>query len=158
MRESEQTDHVPAASNASASEHAARNLAWHGAAVFLGAMLYGGVISAIMTDRLPGRVDVALSAHMNGLLGGLWCWGAGWSLQYGKFSPRALAAITWGTIIPSWANFVITAFKVHTDAGGVGFDGGPASDAIFAGRLLFVVAPGLIGGLALVMGLKRTAG
>lgn len=134
-----------------------RKLAFHGALLFLVTMMHGGAISAMMTGDIPGHAHVALATHVVGFMGALWTWGVGWSIPYGTFSQLQLKLVFWGTIVPSWTNFIVGAAKVHTDAGAVSFTGEMPNDLLFAGRLFGVVIPGLIGAAVLTWGLRKRA-
>ena len=132
-----------------------RRLAFHGALLFLMTMAYGGAVSSMMTGMVPGHPHVALSAHLTGLMGALWVWGVGWSLPYGQFSELQTKLVFWGTVVPSYTNFVVGAAKAHTDVMAVTFSGDMANNILFMGRLFGVVIPGLIGAAVLVWGLRR---
>ena len=141
----------------SADHDFGRQLALHGALLFLVTMAYGGVISQMMTGAMPGHVGVALSAHVTGLIAAVWLWGVGWCLPYGSFSPLQLKIVVWGSIVPAWTNFIVGAAKAYTDAGAVSFTGDAANNVLFAGRLFGVVIPGLLGAAVLVWCLRKSA-
>ena len=86
-----------------------RRLAASGAWLFALGMVTGLWAAAVLTGRVSVTLPrLALAAHLNALLGGMWLVLVGTTLDmlhYGEIGRRRLA---WVVIVPAWANWSIT--------------------------------------------------
>src|SRR5262249_32124139 len=80
-----------------------------GAWLFAVGMVTGVWAAAVRTERVTvGLPRLALAAHLNALLGGMWLVLVGATLdmlRYGEIGRRRLA---WVVIVPAWANWFVT--------------------------------------------------
>ena len=130
-----------------------RRLASSGAWLFAIGMLTGLWAGAVLTERVSVTLPrLALSAHLNALLGGMWLVLVGSTLDmlhYGDIGRRRLA---WVVIVPAWANWLITLIASVLGVRGLEYTADVRNNVI-AGLLdFFVVLPALLGGFAWAWG------
>ena len=132
-----------------------RKLQAAGAALFAIGM-FTGIWSAV---ALTGKVKVgiphlALAAHVNALLGGLWLIALAStleSLSYGDTGRRRLA---WLTLLPAFGNWLVTLVASFLGVRGLEFTSEAANNVIAAALLAVVVAPTLLAVSAWVWGFR----
>lgn len=122
-----------------------KRLAFAGALLFFVGMLTG-LWSAV---ALSGTVVVplprlALIAHLNALLGGLWLLAVAWSFEYLHYGDRALRRLAIGVGIPAWSNWLVTLFASFLGVTGLTYTGNRANDVIAFLLQALVVVPTLI--------------
>ena len=84
-------------------------LAFAGALLFFVGMLTGlwaaATLSGTVVVPLP---RLALIAHLNALLGGLWLLAVAWSFEFLHYSDLGLRRLAIGVAIPAWSNWLVT--------------------------------------------------
>ena len=122
-----------------------KRLAFSGALLFFVGMLTGlwsaAALSGAVVVPLP---RVALIAHLNALLGGLWLLAVAWSFEFLQYSDRGLRRLAIGVGIPAWSNWLITLFASFLGVTGLTYTGNRANDVIAFLLQAFVVLPTLI--------------
>jgi hydroxylaminobenzene mutase len=132
-----------------------QNLARAGAWLFFIGLLTGLWAGAVLTNVVNVPMPrVALVAHLNALLGGLWCIAVSATmphLSYGEAGRRRLALLVAGA---TWANWGITVLASILGVRGLEY-GGSTANSVVAGMLqAFVVVPALIGAGAWAWGFR----
>lgn len=122
--------------------------------LFLG-LLTGGYAAFAMTGQLPADPHAALAAHLNGLLGAFLLLGVAWSVPLLGYGDAGLRRLAWLFIVPSYANWLVTAVKAWLHVAGLGRTGEPANDAVFVVLNLTVVLPSLVAAAAWFEGFRR---
>lgn len=110
-----------------------------GAVLFFVGMLTGLWAAATLTGTVVvGIPRLALVAHLNALLGGLWLLAVAWSFEFLHYSDRGLRRLAIGVGIPAWSKLARN--SVH----------------VFSGRELqaLVVVPTLIASAFWVWGFR----
>lgn len=88
-----------------------KRLATAGALLFSVGMLTGLWAAATLTGTVVvGIPRLALIAHLNALLGGLWLLAVAWSFEFLHYSHRGLRRLAIGVGIPAWSNWLVTLF------------------------------------------------
>src|SRR5882724_9310582 len=86
-----------------------KRLAMAGALLFFVGMVTGLWAAAALTGKVKvGEPHLALAAHLNGLLGGLWLIAVAWSFQFLRYGERGLRRLACGVALPAWANLIVT--------------------------------------------------
>ena len=133
-----------------------RRLAASGAWLFAVGMVTGLWAAAVLTDRVAvGLPRLALAAHLNALLGGMWLVLVGTTLDmlhYGEIGRRRLA---WVVIVPAWANWSVTLVASVLGVTGLQYSHDTANNAVAALLHSLVVLPSLVGAFAWAWGLRR---
>jgi hydroxylaminobenzene mutase len=132
-----------------------RRLAASGAWLFALGMVTGLWTAAVLTERVTvGLPRLALAAHLNALLGGMWLVLVGATLDmlhYGAVGRRRLA---WVVIVPAWANWLVTLIASVLGVTGLQYTRDTANNAIAALLQSLVVLPSLVGAFAWAWGLR----
>jgi hydroxylaminobenzene mutase len=118
-------------------------------------LLTGFYVAAAMGDRVPADPHTALAAHLTGLLGAFWMFGAGWTMPMLRYGPVGQARLAWAIIIPNYAGWLITGVKALPHVHGVEPGGGSANNAVFIALTLLVVLPALGAGVAWLAGFRQ---
>jgi (hydroxyamino)benzene mutase len=122
-----------------------KRLAFAGALLFFVGMLTGlwsaAALSGTVVVPLP---RVALIAHLNALLGGLWLLGVAYSFEFLHYSDRGLRRLAIGVGIPAWSNWLVTLFASFLGVTGLTYTGNRANDVIAFLLQALVVIPTLI--------------
>ena len=122
-----------------------KRLAFAGALLFFVGMLTGlwsaAALSGTVVVPLP---RVALIAHLNALLGGLWLLAVAWSFEFLHYSDRGLRRLAIGVGIPAWSNWLVTRFASFLGVTGLAYTGNLANDVIAFLLQLLVVVPTLV--------------
>ncbi len=130
-----------------------RMTALTGALLLLIGLLTGGLLAAAMNGTVMATVHDVRAAHLNAVLGCFWiCAFAATMpmLGYGERGSRRLAILT---IVPNYANWLITTIKSFLHVAGIALDGDAKNDAVFMALNVVVVVPSLIAAGAWVYGL-----
>jgi hydroxylaminobenzene mutase len=124
----------------------ARRLARSGAWLFFIGMLTGLWSAAVLTGKVAvDKPRLALAAHLNGILGGLWLFAVAWSLQFLFYDERGKARLATLVQIPAWSNWLITLVASFLGKSGLEYTQDPQNNVIAALLQILVVVPTLIG-------------
>jgi (hydroxyamino)benzene mutase len=119
-------------------------------------MLTGLWAAAALTGKVQvGIPHLALAAHLNALLGGLWLIAVAWTLNflhYGETGQRRLALIVG---LPAWSNWLFTLIASFLGVTGLAYTGNRANDVMAAILQTTVVVPTLIACGFWVWGFRR---
>jgi hydroxylaminobenzene mutase len=132
-----------------------RRLALAGAWLFAVGMVTGLWAAVVLTEKITIELPrLALAAHLNALLGGLWLIAVASTLhmlRYGEIGRRRLA---WVVTVPAWGNWLITLIASVLGVTGLEYTrGDPANNAVAALLHSVVVLPSLVGAAAWAWGL-----
>ena len=135
-----------------------KHLAMGGALLFFVGMLTGlwsaAALSGTVVVPLP---RVALIAHLNALLGGLWLLAVAWSFEFLYYSDRGLRRLAIGVAIPAWSNWLVTLFASFLGVTGLTYTGNRVNDVIAFLLQALVVMPTLVACAFWVWGFKHDA-
>ena len=130
-----------------------RQLAQAGAWLFAAGMITGLWAAAVLTERVAVPIPrLALAAHLNGILGGLWLIAVAWTIPLLRYGDRGLGRLTALVAVAAWANWLITLAASVLGVRGLEYTGNGANDAVALLLQLFVVLPSLIGAVAWAWG------
>jgi hydroxylaminobenzene mutase len=127
---------------------AARRLKFHGMLLFLVGLLTGFAIPAIVNPRM------GVSAHLEGVMNGIFLIGLGLMWKDIRLGPRALAATFWLALYGAWANWIATALSAAwgtsglTPLAGAGHTGTPWQEQVVAFGL-YTLALAIVASVAL---------
>ncbi len=122
-----------------------KRLALAGALLFFIGMLTGLWAGVALTDKVKvGLPHLALAAHLNALLGGLWLLGAAWTFQFLHYGGAGLRRLAFGLAIPAWSNWLITLIASFLGVRGLEYTGDMKNNAIAFALQAFVVLPTLV--------------
>ncbi len=94
-------------------------------------MLTGLWAAATLTGTVVvGIPRLALVAHLDALLGGLWLLAVAWSFEFLHYSDRGLRRLAIGVGIPAWSNWLVTLFASFLGVTGLTYTGHHANDVI----------------------------
>jgi hydroxylaminobenzene mutase len=131
-----------------------RRLARAGAWLFAVGMVTGLWVAAVLTETVTIAIPrLALAAHLNALLGGLWLIAVASTLDMLRYGPTGRARLAWVVTVPAWANWLITLIASGLGVTGLAYTGDTANDAIAALLHSLVVLPSLVGAGAWAWGL-----
>src|SRR5205085_918072 len=102
-----------------------------------------------------GLPRLALAAHLNALLGGMWLVLVSATLDllcYGEIGRTRLA---WVVIVPAWANWLVTLVASVLGVTGLQYSHDTANNAVAALLHSLVVLPSLVGAFAWAWGIWR---
>lgn len=137
-----------------------KQLAAAGALLFFIGMLTGLWSAFAITNKF-GIGDprltpqLALAAHLNALLGGLWMIAVAWSMEYLHYGERGLRRLAISIGFPSWANWLITLIASFLGVNGLDYTGHRANDIIAFLLQTMVVLPTLIASGFWAWGFKK---
>jgi hypothetical protein len=127
------------------TERLQHRVAQLGAWLFAVGLLTGLWAGVVLTGTIVAPIPrLALAAHLNGLLGGLWLIAVAATLErmrYGLTGRRRLAALT---ALAAWANWLITLIASGLGVRGLAYTGDARNDAVAVLLQLFVVIPSLL--------------
>ena len=130
-------------------QRVARSGAW----LFAVGLLTGAWVAVVFTERIVVPIPrLALAAHLNGLLGGLWLIAVAATLdrmRYGLGGRRRLALLV---VVATWANWLVTLVASGLGVRGLEFTGDVRDNAIAILLQVFVVIPALLGAFAWAWG------
>jgi (hydroxyamino)benzene mutase len=122
-----------------------KRLAMAGALLFFVGMVTGLWAAAALTGKVKvGEPHLALAAHLNGLLGGLWLIAVAWSFQFLSYGEKGLRRLACGVALPAWANLVVTLIASYLGVKGLEYKGERANDVVAFLLQASVVLPTLI--------------
>jgi len=115
-----------------------------------GALLFSiGMVTGLWSAlALSGKVKVgiphlALSAHLNGLLGGLWMIAVAFTLPFLSYGEQAKRRLSLAVTVPSYGNWLVTLVASFLGVRGLDYNGDHANDAIAVLLQSVVVLPTL---------------
>jgi len=121
-------------------------LAQAGAWLFFIGLVTGLWSAAALTGKVTVAIPrLALAAHLNGLLGGLWLIAVAWSLDFLRYRERGRRRLALLVSTATWGNWLITLIASVLGVRGLEYTGALANDVVAALLQLFVVLPALIG-------------
>ena len=94
-------------------------------------MLTGIWSAAALTGKV--KVDIprlALIAHMNGLLGGLWLLGVAWTFSFLRYGEKGKRRLAFAVGLPAWANWFVTLIASALGVTGLEYTGSRNNDVI----------------------------
>jgi hydroxylaminobenzene mutase len=91
-----------------------------------------------------GMPRMALAAHLNGLLGGLWLLAVAWSFEFLHYGARGLRRLALGVAVPAYANWLVTLVASFIGVNGLDYTGQLGNDIIAFLLQTLVVLPTLI--------------
>lgn len=116
-----------------------------GAVLFLVGMVTGLWSAAALTGKIKvGIPHLALAAHLNGLLGGLWLIAVAWTFQFLRYGERGLRRLALAVAVPAWANWIVTLVASFLGVNGLEYTGQRSNDVIAVLLQAAVVLPTLI--------------
>lgn len=130
-------------------------LAKSAALLTLLAMLTGFLVASAMTGQIAADAHAMLAAHVNALAGAAWLGVLGWSLPRVQFGPAGLQRLTWATVVPAYANWLLTLVKSFLHVAGVAMTDNPSNNLMFALLGGLVVVPAVAAAGAWTWGLFR---
>jgi (hydroxyamino)benzene mutase len=138
-----------------ADESLSRRLAWAGAWLFAVGMVTGVWAAIVLTERVVVQLPrLALAAHLNALLGGLWLIAVAATVDMLRYGPIGRGRLAWVVIVPAWGNWLITLIASILGVTGLEYTrGDPANNVVAALLHSVVVLPSLVGAGAWAWGL-----
>ena len=122
-----------------------KELAFAGAMLFFIGMVTGIWAAAALTGKVVvGMPRMALAAHLNALLGGLWLLAVAWSFEFLHYGPKGLQRLALGVGVPAYANWLVTLVASFIGVNGLGYTGQRSNDVIAFLLQALVVLPTLI--------------
>jgi hydroxylaminobenzene mutase len=122
-----------------------KKLAAAGALLFFIGMVTGIWSAAALTGKVVvGMPRMALAAHLNGLLGGLWLLAVAWSFEFLHYGARGLRRLALGVGVPAYANWLVTLVASFIGVNGLDYTGQRGNDIIAFLLQTLVVLPTLI--------------
>ncbi len=117
-----------------------------GAWLFAVGLITGFWAAVVLTEKVKVPIPrLALAAHLNGLLGGLWLIAVASTLDFLRYGEQGLRRLTWLVAIAAWGNWLITLIASVLGVRGLEYTGDPANNTIAALLQAFVVLPSLVG-------------
>jgi hydroxylaminobenzene mutase len=122
-----------------------KRLAMAGALLFLVGMLTGLWSAVALTGKVKvGIPHLALAAHLNGLLGGLWLIAVAWTFRFLRYGEKGLTRLGVAVAVPAWANLIVTLIASFLGVNGLEYTGQHANDLVAILLQTSVVLPTLI--------------
>jgi len=138
------------------SESIRGRLAGAGALLFFIGMLTGIWSAAALTGKIVvGMPRLALAAHLNGLLGGLWLVVVAWTFEFLHYGEKGLRRLAIVVALAAWANWLITLIASFLGVNGLDYTGNRANDIIAFLLQSLVVLPTLVGSFFWAWGFKK---
>ena len=121
-----------------------KRLAAAGALLFFVGMVTGLWTALAITNKFGfGDGRLALAAHLNALLGGIWLIVVAWSFQYLHYGPKGQFRLAVAVGVPAWSNWFFTTIASFLSVTGLEYTGNRANDVIAFFLQTFVVLPTL---------------
>lgn len=122
-----------------------KQLAMAGALLFFVGMLTGLWTAAALTGTVVvGMPRLALIAHLNALLGGLWLLAVASTFEFLHYDEKGLRWLAIGVGLPAWSNWFVTLIASFLGVNGLSYTGNRANDIIAFFLQALVVVPTLI--------------
>src|ERR1700730_12248036 len=122
-----------------------QRLAMAGALLFFVGMLTGLWSAVALTGKVKvGIPHLALAAHLNRLLGGLWLIAVAWTFQFLRYGETGLRRLAFSVAVPAWANLVVTLCASFFGVNGLEYTGQRGNDVIAVLLQTLVVLPTLV--------------
>lgn len=137
------------------TEAQARLLGRSAAMLIVLSLLTGFLVAGAMTGKLDADPHAMLASHLNALLGAFWMIGVAWSLPLLRFDAVGRTRLAWLTIVPNYANWIVTAVKAFLKVAGLEASADGRNNVIFGLLTAFVVLPSLAGACLWVWGFGR---
>lgn len=126
------------------------------ALLFSVGLLTGIFSAAVLTGKIPSSIPrMALAAHLNALLGGLWIAAVATSLPHVAMGFARLRQVSYVIVVSNWANWLLTLVGAVVGAKGLEYTGERTNDGLALALQIAVVLPALVGGMAWTYGLLR---
>lgn len=123
-----------------------KRLAAAGAILFTVGMVTGIWAAAALTNKVHvGMPRLALAAHLNGLLGGLWLVAVACTFDFLSYDAKSLRRLAFVVGVAAWANWLVTLIASFFGVNGLEYTGNRANDVIAFLLQTLVVIPTLIG-------------
>ncbi len=133
-----------------------RRLIALGALLFSVGLLTGIWSAAVLTGKIPSTMPrMALAAHLNALLGGVWIVVVALSLPFVAHSAKRTRQMCMLIVVANWANWLLTLVGSIAGVNGLDYTGDRANDGLALALQVSVVLPALVGGIAWTYGLFR---
>jgi hydroxylaminobenzene mutase len=131
-----------------------RRLTCSGAWLFAVGLVTGLWTAAVLTGKVAVPVPrLALAAHLNGLLGGLWLIAVAATLDMLRYGPTGRTRLAWVVAVPAWANWLITLIASGLGVTGLEYTRDTANNVVAVLLHSLVVLPSLAGAAAWAWGL-----
>jgi hydroxylaminobenzene mutase len=126
-----------------------------GALLFFIGMLTGLWAGIALTGKVKvGMPHLALAAHLNALLGGLWLIAVAWTFEFLHYGEKGLRRLGFMVAIPAWSNWFITLIGSFLGVNGLEYNGVMKNNIIAFLLQVFVVLPTLAACGAWVWGFR----
>jgi hypothetical protein len=133
-----------------------RDLLARGAWLIAVSMLTGFWTAAAITQKFGiGDGKLALAAHLNALIGGLWLMAVAWTLDYLSYGETSRRRLGWLVTISTWANWLITLIASFLKVNGLDYNNDPKNNAVAFLLQIAVVLPATAGALAWAWGFRK---
>ena len=133
-----------------------RRLAAAGALLFAIGIVTGLWSAAALTGKVVVPIPhLALAAHLNGILGGLWLLAVAFTFPFLRYGERGLGRLAVVAALPAWANWLITTLASLLGVRGIELTGVRQNDLVAVLLDLFVVMPTLVAVVAWAWGFRR---
>ncbi len=120
------------------------------------AMLTGGWAGIALAGKVVIPIPhLALAAHLNALLGGIWLLAFSFTLPMLAYGEKAKERLAWLQLIPNYGNWFVTLIASFWGVRGIAFTGDTKNDIIAAALILVVVLPALAGTLGWAWGFRK---
>lgn len=120
-------------------------LAGAGALLFFIGMLTGLWSGAALTGKVVVAIPhLALAAHLNALLGGLWLIAVAWTFQFLHYGEKGLRRLAIAVAVPAWANWLVTLVASFLGVNGLAYNDNKANNVIAFLLQALVVLPTLV--------------
>src|SRR5712691_12101994 len=112
------------------TERLQHRVAQLGAWLFAAGLLTGLWAGVVLTEKIVVPIPrLALAAHLNGLLGGLWLIAVAATLDLLRYGERGLRRLAWLGTIAAWGNWLITLVASVLGVRGLEYTNDPANNA-----------------------------
>jgi len=127
----------------------ARSGAWLFAIGLLTGLWAGAVLTGQVTVPVP---RLALAAHLNGLLGGLWLIAVASTLDRMRYGIAGRSRLAMATALPAWANWLITLIASCLGVRGLQYTADLSNNLVALLLQSLVVIPALVAAFAWAWG------
>lgn len=135
------------------SDRLQQRVAWAGAWLFAVGLLTGVWVAVVLTEKVVVPIPrLALAAHLNGILGGLWLVAVALTLDRMRYSLAGRRRLVLLIAVATWGNWLITLVASGLGVRGLQFTGDVRNDVVAVFLEVFVVLPSLLGAFAWAWG------